>query len=114
MRKCFSNLVMTAMLLVIMAPFIALSPQALPACCRAGGEHHCAAMVHLGGEGFRAQMPPCPFLQHPAVSPAHSALHVQRVLFSITHTYENFSFIGLTSVASATQYSVPQRGPPLA
>ena len=115
MCKAFSSLLLLAILLATIAPLLALSPQSLPACCRADGKHHCAAMmtIHLDGVGFRAQMPPCPYLQHPAVAPAHSALQVERATLSVTSTFSKLDAPSCDTVVVASHYSVPQRGPPL-
>ena len=113
MRKGLSSLLLSAILLTMLAPLLALSPQALPACCRAGGRHHCDAMVNLGGEGFRAQMAPCPYRQHPAVTPSHSALHVARAMFAVTRQSDAFTAASHSSIESADRYSLPPRGPPL-
>jgi len=115
MRKGFSSLLLLAILLATIAPLLALSPQSLPACCRVDGKHHCAAMMqmNLGGEGFHAQPPPCPYLQHPAVAPAHSALQVERAALSVTSTFSKLDAPSCDAVVVASRYSVPQRGPPL-
>jgi hypothetical protein len=113
MRKSFASLVMTALLLMAAAPLLALAPQTLPACCRTGGDHHCATMMHMGGEGFGAQTPSCPYRHGPAVAPGHSALEVPRVAFAFTEAHGEV-YVAAASAASVTSaYSVPQRGPPL-
>ena len=114
MRKGLSSLIVVAMLLMVAAPLLALSPQTLPACCRAGGKHHCAAMLKFSGEGFRAQMPPCPYRQHPAVAPAHSALQVSRVALAITESCSALYVSGASTVVVASRYFLPTRGPPIA
>jgi len=113
MRKSFSSLVLLAMLLTTTAPLLALAPQPLPACCRADGQHHCAALMSLGGEGFRAQMPPCPFRGHPAVAPACSALQGQRVTFAIAPISSQLRLAAARTAYSTPRYSLPKRGPPL-
>jgi hypothetical protein len=114
MRKGLSSLIVVAMLLMVVGPLLALSPQTLPACCRAGGKHHCAAMTNMGGDGFRAQTPPCPYRSHAAVAPAHSALQVSRLALAITASFGELYVPSARTVVVASAYSVPKRGPPLA
>ena len=114
MRKGLSSLIVVAMLLMVAAPLLALSPQTLPACCRAGGKHHCAAMMNMGGDGFRAQTPPCPYRHGPAVAPAHSALQVSRVTLAITNSCSALYASAVSTVTVTSGYAVPKRGPPAA
>jgi hypothetical protein len=113
MRKAFSSLLLLTMLLATFVPLLALAPQTLPACCRANGTHHCTAMMNLGGEGFRAQMPACPYRQHPAVTPLQSAIQVSRATFSVRPVSAALGVIQRSSGTSAIRYSLPKRGPPL-
>jgi hypothetical protein len=113
MRKSFASLVMTALLLMAVAPLLALAPQTLPACCRAGGDHHCATMMHMGGEGFGAQTPSCPYRNHPAVAPGHSALEAPRIAFAIAESSGEAYVSAANAVSVSSAYSVPKRGPPL-
>jgi len=113
MRKGFSSFLLLVTLLATLAPLLALAPQALPACCRAGGEHHCAVMIHLGGDGFQRQTPPCPYQQHPAVTPSHLALQTARRIFTVSTACEALYLAIPSSPRSAALYSVPKRGPPV-
>lgn len=115
MRRGLSSLVVVAMLLMVVAPLLALSPRTLPACCRAGGKHHCAMMNMMAlGEGFRAQTPPCPYRSHAAVAPAHSAVQVSRLALAITASCSELYVPAARIVVVASSYSVPKRGPPFA
>ncbi len=114
MRKSLSSLVVVAMLLMVVAPLLALAPQTLPACCRAGGKHHCAAMMKLGGDGFRAEAPLCPYRHGPAVAPAHSALPGSGLTLATAASCSELYIPAVRTVTVTSSYSVPQRGPPLA
>jgi len=113
MRKCFSNLVMAAMLLMAISPLLALAPQALPACCRSGGAHHCSAMPHRSGEGVRAEAPQCPYPHRAAVVPSHLGLPGPRTGLAITTIFDALQVAQSRPVAGRSAYSIPQRGPPL-
>jgi hypothetical protein len=113
MRKSLSSLVVVAMLLMVVAPLLALAPQTLPACCRAGGKHHCVAMMNMGGgQGFQAQAPPCPYRHGPAVAPAPSALGGAPHTLAIAASCSELYIPAIRTVTLSSSYSVPKRGPP--
>ena len=66
MRRAATTTLLLLMLGVWLAPVaLAAVTNPLPACCRAGGPHHCSAMVASRG-GIQFQGPSCPYRKHPA------------------------------------------------
>ncbi len=115
MRKPLSSLVLLlALSLMTFAPWLASLPQSLPACCRAGGKHHCAAMADMGGKGFQAQTPHCPYRSGPAVTPTHVVLQLSRAIGAVTSSASELSAPATRTVDVPSPYCVPKRGPPIA
>jgi len=68
MRRLTATTLLLLMLAGSFAPAaLASATNPLPACCRAGGMHHCMAMMPSSG-GTRFQGQSCPYRKHPAFS----------------------------------------------
>jgi hypothetical protein len=66
MRRSVSIAVLSVMLISVLAPLVQAQFFTLPACCRAGGKHHCE--MSLGPSetiGFKSVPVACPY-RHPA------------------------------------------------
>lgn len=66
-----------ALLLLMLAAFLAPAALAnaanpLPACCRAGGRHHCSAMLPISG-GIQIRGQSCPYRKHLAFTASVAA-----------------------------------------
>jgi len=112
MRRILSILLVLATLLTAIAPLLAMAPQSVPACCRAGGKHHCNAGMMMRGSGFGAQISPCPYAHRLALMPVLSGVIVASrsngLLYagsqSIDHIQPHFQF--------CRSNEVYERGPP--
>jgi hypothetical protein len=107
----------TALLLLMLAAFLAPAAAAtltnpLPACCRAGGRHHCSAMVPGGSEGgAQFQRHSCPYRKHLALSrSAATPRATQTVALAGTHSFLNIFYSGVFLSHREPPHS--QRGPP--
>ena len=58
MRRSFASLVLFLQLAGFALPFVQ-AQQAVPACCRRGGQHHCATPLPV--DGFRSAPANCPY-----------------------------------------------------
>lgn len=107
----------TALLLLMLAAFLAPAAAAtattpLPACCRAGGRHHCSGMVPSGPEGgaqFRGHS--CPYRKPVAVSgSAATPRAIQTVALAGAHAFLNDFYSEVFVSHCEAPHS--QRGPP--
>ena len=114
MRRCLSSLLLLLTLMASVLPLLALAPLAVPACCRAGGKHHCAAMMKLGGDGFGAQAPVCPLRRNPATVRAHAALQSARPAFATAGARAELKLWNVSDPVVRSAYALPKRGPPVA
>ncbi len=70
MRRSTASTLLLLTLGALLAPTaVANVSTPVPACCRAGGSHHCAAMaLSMGTSGVRIQGQSCPYRKHLAFS----------------------------------------------
>ncbi len=70
MRRSIASTLLLLMLAALLPPVaVANVGSPVPACCRAGGPHHCAAMAaSLGTSGVRVEGQSCPYRKHLAFS----------------------------------------------
>ncbi len=70
MRRSTAGTLLMMMLAALLAPAaVANVGSPAPACCRASGPHHCAAMpASLGASDVRVQGQSCPYRKHVAFS----------------------------------------------
>jgi hypothetical protein len=70
MRRSIASTLLLLMVAALLAPAaVANVTSPVPACCRAGGPHHCAAMAaSLGASGVRVEGQSCPYRKHLAFS----------------------------------------------
>lgn len=66
MRRSVSIAVVMVILASALAQFTQVQSSTVPACCRAGGKHHCGRSMRAEGSvGFKAEPESCPY-RHPA------------------------------------------------
>ena len=113
MRRSTATTLLLLMLAAFLAPAaVATVTNPTPACCRAGGRHHCSAMVPSGTEGstqFQGQS--CPYRKHLALSgSAATPPATQTVAPAGAHSFLNQFY----SEAFVSHREPPhsQRGPP--
>jgi len=113
MRRPISILLLVLMLAALIAPVaVATVTAPTPACCRAGGRHHCSATAaSLVPSGIRLQGQSCPYRKHLAFSvsaaPPPAAETVAPVgAHSVLHQFYSEVFI------SRRELPHSQRGPP--
>jgi len=75
MRRSTASTLLLLMLAAMLTPVaLATTADALPACCRAGGPHHCSAMItDSSGSGPRFRQQSCPYRKPLAFSRSAAA-----------------------------------------
>jgi hypothetical protein len=112
MRRSLASLLLAVLIGTFALPFLQ-AKQNVPACCRRGGQHHCAASA--GADGFRATAPCCPF-QHfiPLVSHSEPALRSSADTFLFVLRWQRSVSFDSPDIARQVAGNTQKRGPPLA
>jgi hypothetical protein len=111
MRRLFASLVLFLQLAGFALPFVQ-AQQAVPACCRRAGQHHCA--MPLPGDGFRAIPASCPYRHFTAIT-SHSvtALGVRcKVVVPASSLQDSFPTAS-PDIPRYVEGNAQRRGPPL-
>lgn len=112
MRRSVASLLLAVLMGTFALPFLQANPQ-VPACCRRGGQHHCAAPV--GADGIRATSPRCPFQQFtPLVSHSEHALRASAHTFHSALQWQRSVSFDSPDIAREVDGNTQKRGPPLA
>jgi hypothetical protein len=115
MRRIASIAVLLVLLTATLVPLMQASASTLPACCRAGGKHHCEMSTETSGlEGFKSVPPACPYRIHAAVTSPLVALATRR--------HHTAAFVLASKAAKAIELTLcanlsddtHKRGPPAA
>jgi len=110
MRRSVSIAVLAILLFGFFVPLAQGSSQSVPACCRAGGAHHCMGMA--GMDGFHSEASRCPYRTAPAVTSGIVALvtGTQQAAIAAAESAPN---VPLSSAPHFTRFdAVQKRGPP--
>ncbi|MGA2904760.1 MAG: hypothetical protein ABSD98_13075 [Candidatus Korobacteraceae bacterium] len=112
MRRSLASLLLVLLVGTLALPFLQAQPD-VPACCRRGGQHHCA--MPLPGDGFRAIAPCCPYRHFTALT-SHSvtALRVPVQALVLSLRWHNAIRFDSPDVARYVEGNAQKRGPPLA
>ena len=113
MRRSTASTLLLLMLAALLAPAaVANVTSAVPACCRAGGPHHCAALAAtLGPSGARVQAQSCPYRKHLAFSVSAAPPPVTEAIapadpHPLLHEFYPALFL------SQSEQAHPERAPP--
>ena len=111
MRRSLASLVLFLQLAGFALPFVQ-GQQAVPACCRRAGQHHCG--MPLQGDGFRSIPANCPYRHFTAIT-SHSvtALRVQRNAFTLASSWQDSLPTASPDIARYVEGNAQKRGPPL-
>ena len=111
MRRALATLLLVLFCFGLGSPFLQAQPNAVPACCRRDGKHHCA--MSPKGDGFRAIAPTCPYRSFRALIPPSAGLKVSSAVLSIG-TRGQFRILGTpTLIALQALGTAQERGPPV-
>ncbi len=113
-RLLASSLLLMFAIVLVSAPAAASLTSGLPACCRAGGAHHCAGVPsNSPGPGFASQPAACPYSQPVLVT--HAARPESRAAVSDSLEAHPFimEFVPQPPPAQSENRHA-DRGPPLA
>ncbi len=112
MRRGASIAVLLVLLTSVLAPLAQGGVSSVPACCRAGGEHHCMGMP--GMDGFHSLPSKCPYHVAPAVTTNIAALVTESPRASILAVKSSSVFLPNPVPVSVAFGVVQKRGPPTA
>ena len=112
MKRGVSTAILLVMLATVLAPLALASPASVPACCRAGGKHHCT-MGTMGMDGFRSQACQCPYRFAPAVTTGIAALAAVHLPSSFFATRAKVVVVVAPDPVPVAFDLVQKRGPPL-
>lgn len=111
MRRGISIAVLAVVVAALVAPLALAAPGALPACCRVGGQHHCAGMN--GPDGFHSAPSSCPYRATPAIPGRVASLIRGSLQFSLT-AQESRIFVTDRNNSILEAFSdIHKRGPPV-
>jgi hypothetical protein len=112
MRRSLASLVLFLQLAGFALPFVQ-GQQAIPACCRRGGPHHCG--MPLPVDGFRSTRTNCPYRHFTAIT-THSvtALRVQRDAIIPASCWQGSLRSASPDISRYVAGNAQKRGPPLA
>jgi len=110
MRRVLAGLLLVLWMAGVCLPLLQAQPN-VPACCRRGGTHHCAAPGL--GEGYRSTALACPYRHRSALtSQSAAALPVSATVISAKSRSTDLVCRASSDITRQTAGTVPQRGPP--
>jgi len=110
MRRFFASLVLVLQLAGLALPFVQ-AQSAVPACCRRGGQHHCATPVPV--DGARSAPANCPY-QHFTAITSHSvtALGVRSQTVTPASFWQDSLRSASPDIPRYVEGNAQKRGPP--
>jgi len=111
MRRLLASLMLFLQLAGFALPFVQ-AQQAVPACCRRAGQHHCAMPTQ--GDGFRSIPANCPY-RHVTAITSHSvtALGVQASALTPASSWHGSLSFASPDIPRYVEGNAQKRGPPL-
>ena len=115
MRRAVSISVLLVILTSILAPMAQARSSNVPACCRAGGKHHCnGSMGTSGSFGFKSAPETCSYRHQAAVTSAVVALTSSGHRIAIFVIASNPIRPQAVTISSSDRNAAHKRGPPAA